>query len=338
MVDTSAPTTAKPRRERVVEYHPPEPVQTAPIWRWPPAPARLFKWIFGFPGFLWPWNALYLAIAVVTWQFLTPSLATMCTLEPGWIALVLLRNAGLIVLVAGAWHLRLYALKAQGTEYKYSGRWLAKDNNNFLFRDQLLDNLFWTFASAVPIWTAYEVLTLWAMANGTIPALDFWASPVYSIGLLVFIPIFREFHFYCIHRLIHWPPLYRTVHKLHHNNINPGPWSGLSMHPVEHVLYFSGVLLHWIVPSAPVHAIFHLFHLAFSPSQGHNGFDQVVLKDGTTMSVDNYNHYLHHRYFEVNYGDGLVPLDKLFGTFHDGTKEAHERMNRRFLKKGQPDA
>ena len=43
-------------------------------------------------------------------------------------------------------------------------------------------------------------------------------------------------------------------------------------------------------------------------------------------------HYLHHRYFEVNYGgDGRVPIDKWFGTFHDGSPEAHEAMNKRVL-------
>ena len=33
----------------------------------------------------------------------------------------------------------------------------------------------------------------------------------------------------------------------------------------------------------------------------------------------------------MNYGDGSVPLDKWFGTFHDGTEEAQERMNERFM-------
>jgi sterol desaturase/sphingolipid hydroxylase (fatty acid hydroxylase superfamily) len=36
----------------------------------------------------------------------------------------------------------------------------------------------------------------------------------------------------------------------------------------------------------------------------------------------------------VNYGDGLVPFDRIFGTFHDGTDKAIEAMNRRFLKRG----
>jgi sterol desaturase/sphingolipid hydroxylase (fatty acid hydroxylase superfamily) len=35
----------------------------------------------------------------------------------------------------------------------------------------------------------------------------------------------------------------------------------------------------------------------------------------------------------VNYADGLVPLDKLFGTWHDGTAEGEARMNARYEKR-----
>jgi sterol desaturase/sphingolipid hydroxylase (fatty acid hydroxylase superfamily) len=105
------------------------------------------------------------------------------------------------------------------------------------------------------------------------------------------------------------------------------------MHPVEHILYFSGVLLHWIVPSHPLHVIFHLQYVAFSPAQGHSGFGRVVLGRQRTLNTDHYFHYLHHKYFEVNYGDPLLPFDKWFGTFHDGSKEAQEAMNRRVLRR-----
>ena len=91
---------------------------------------------------------------------------------------------------------------------------------------------------------------------------------------MVLIPLYRELHFYAVHRLIHWPPLYRTIHSLHHRNTNPSPWSGLSMHPLEHVLYFSAVVLHWVVPSHPIHAMYTLFHLAMAPVPGHSGFDR----------------------------------------------------------------
>jgi sterol desaturase/sphingolipid hydroxylase (fatty acid hydroxylase superfamily) len=47
-----------------------------------------------------------------------------------------------------------------------------------------------------------------------------------------------------------------------------------------------------------------------------------------------YAHDLHHKYFEVNYGgDGLIPLDKWFGHWHDGSIEGEARMNARFEKK-----
>jgi sterol desaturase/sphingolipid hydroxylase (fatty acid hydroxylase superfamily) len=302
-----------------------------PVFVWPARPLGLVKWLAGYPGHILPWNLFYAVVAVLVWAYLTPPLDTMREFEAGWIAFVLVRNAALSVLVYGFLHLRLYMRKAQGTMFKYNPRWPDKDNPTFLFSDQNVDNMIWTFASGVPIWTAYEVLSLWVFANGYIPYVSFEAHPYYFVLLMLLIPLVREVHFYAVHRLIHWPPLYRTVHHLHHKNVNPGPWSGLAMHPGEHLLYFSGVLLHWIVPSHPVHALFHLLHAGLSPAQGHTGFEKVVVGERTAIDTECYAHYLHHKYFECNYADGSVPLDKWFGTFHDGSEEAHRRMNERFL-------
>jgi sterol desaturase/sphingolipid hydroxylase (fatty acid hydroxylase superfamily) len=75
----------------------------------------------------------------------------------------------------------------------------------------------------------------------------------------------------------------------------------------------------------------HLVHAGLSPAAGHSGFDEVELKAGKTV-LPNHNlfHYLHHRYFECNYGgDGSVPIDRWFGSFHNGSREAHTRMRAR---------
>ena len=101
------------------------------------------------------------------------------------------------------------------------------------------------------------------------------------------------------------------------------------MHPGEHVLYFSGALLHFILPSHPIHALFHLMHAALSPAQGHVGFDKVILDDERAMDTHSYAHYLHHRYFNCNYADGVVPLDRWLGTFHDGSPEAQKHLQDR---------
>jgi sterol desaturase/sphingolipid hydroxylase (fatty acid hydroxylase superfamily) len=67
---------------------------------------------------------------------------------------------------------------------------------------------------------------------------------------------------------------------------------------------------------------------------GHIGFEKLELTADTPLTTHAYAHYLHHKYFEVNYGgDGLIPLDKWFGYFHDGSKEGDARMDARFEAK-----
>ena len=74
--------------------------------------------------------------------------------------------------------------------------------------------------------------------------------------------------------------------------------------------------------------------LGAAPAQGHTGFDRLVVGEDASMDASYYAHYLHHKYFEVNYADGMVPLDKWFGSFHDGTAEAHEAMKARRRRRG----
>jgi len=95
------------------------------------------------------------------------------------------------------------------------------------------------------------------------------------------------------------------------------------MHPVEHLLYFSVVLIHWIVPSHPLHFLFNSQHTALTPAPGHSGFEGKL---GKFLSFGSYFHYLHHRLFECNYGESTIPLDKWFGIFEDGSQTQTEKM------------
>ena len=312
-------------------WRPPYLIETPAPFAWPPRPVASLKWLLGY---LWPWNSLYLGIAMATWFFLTPDLAGMRSFELGWIGLILGRNLAMTVLIVGAWHVYFYVFQRQGTDFKYTSRPLATKSNSFVFGHQVRDNIFWTLASAVPIWTAYEVVTLWAYANDLLPFINWETSPVWFVALLLLVPALRDLHFYLVHRLLHWKPLYDSVHKLHHYNVNIGPWSGMAMHPVEHVLYFSGVLIHWVIASHPIHALFHLQHAAFTPAQGHCGFYRIVIQGDRALRIGNYFHYLHHKHFECNYGgDGLPVFDKIFGTHHDGSDEAQARIKERLSRR-----
>ena len=311
------------------EWRPPNPLRYAPIFVWPPRPKQFLQWLLAFPGFLWPYNSVYFLITVVTWLYLQPDLSRTAEFRIGWIAQMYLRNLALLWLTAGGWHALFYTFKWQDTERKFNPAWKSPNSKVFLWGNQLYDNIFWSCVSGCTVWTAYEVLFMWAYANGLIPAIDWRTQPVYFIVWLCLIPFWREFHFYWIHRLINWKPLYRYVHYLHHKNVNVGPWSGLAMHPVEHILYFSVVLIHWLVPSHPIHMLFNAQHTALSPAKGHSGFDDVLITDELSLRTGTLFHYLHHRYFECNYGEITIPLDKWFGTFHDGSATGDVAMQAR---------
>ena len=308
------------------EWQPDELPKPSPLFSLPWKPLKVLKYLFGPVGFLWPYNLAVALLAVLSWAYFTPSLERTATFGIGWVAEIYLRNVVLVILVAGAFHLRLYMQKAQGLKYKYTDKWMATNDTRFLFKDQTWDNIFWSLASGCLIWTGWEAVTLWGYSNKIIPFVDWRAHPVYFVLLMIGVVFLRQFHFFFIHWASHWKPLFRISHYLHHKNINIGPWSGLSMHPIEHLLYFSGVLFHWIIPSHPIHAIYHLMHAGVTPALGHTGFHRFATVGDKSMSGDNYFHYLHHRYFTANYGVPDVPLDYWFGTWHDGSPEDHAKM------------
>ena len=301
------------------EWRPNYPVEYAPLLVWPPRPLALLKWFFTWPGFMWPRNLMLLAISALSWFYTQPVLERCLVFKWDWMLQIWVRNECLIWLVYGGYYYYFYILKAEGTKGKYDLRWPARKSRVFLFHDQVLDNIFWTAGVAVFFWTALEALGLWLFANHYIPYLEWREHPVWFVVWLFLIPFWREFHFYCVHRLIHWKPLYRYVHYLHHKNINPNPWSGMAMHPVEVILYLSVAIIHWLIPSHPFHFLFNIQHAALTPACGHHGFEGPVLEE--MWPTGSYFHYLHHRYFECNYGEASLPLDKWFGTFRDGLQD-----------------
>ena len=309
-------------------------ILTQPLYIVPFKPLKFIKWIFGWNGYLFPWKFIWICMAVLCWFYLTPTMNQMQHLKFDWIAFIFFRNSIITFVYVGFFHWYWYLRKSQNTNFKYNAKFPETNNSKFLFRDQIKDNLIWTFCSAIPIWTAYEVLTLWAFANEFIFWVNWDLYPIYLIFLLFLFPFIHDLHFYLGHRLLHWKPLYRMVHKVHHYNINPGPWSGIAMHPIEHIIYFSGIMIYWIIPSHPIIAISHIFYAGLAPNNGHGGFDKIVFKNGKWISTESYYHYLHHKYFECNYaGDSMNFLDKVFGTFHDGTDVSYEKLKQKIRDK-----
>lgn len=318
-------------RDKRDNWAPNKPATTAPVFVLPPRPLAFLRWL---PSYFLPYNALFFLSALAWWYWVIPPMDVVQALEWGWVLRIFAVNVAAVFLWYFGFELYLYIRRAQGNRFKYNGKFPADTPSDvFWFRSQNLDNFLRGFLSGVPIWTAVQVIVLWAYANGVGTWLSVADHPVYLAIICLLVPAIHEVHFFCIHRLIHTPFLYKWVHSVHHNSINPSPWSSLSMHPVEHLLYFSTVFYHLIIPSNPVVVIYQLHFAGFGAVPGHIGFDRIEVTDRSAVGTHAYIHYLHHKYFEVNYGDGLIPIDRWLGTFHDGSRDADEKMKARFRQK-----
>ncbi len=317
-----------------MNYRPEQPIPVPPLYAWPPKPLAALRYLL--VDLTYPWGYIFAALSVILWQWLTPSISTMATLSPDWMALIWLRNAAVLTLFAGGLHWRLYIRRSQGSDYKYNTAWMTRDDARFTFRDQVRDNMFWSLASGVTIWSLYECLTWWWYASGQIEWVRFSEAPVYVVIMAFGVLFWSTFHFYLNHRALHWRPLFNIAHDLHHRNSNTGPWSGISMHPVEHLIYFSLFLLWWVVPIHPVLLIMTGLYQGVGPAISHSGFSRLKLAGGIEAPAGDYFHHLHHRFFHVNYGNTVTPLDKPLGSWHDGSAAGKALVKQRMRRFGNP--
>ena len=309
------------------------PLRSAPIVR-RPFEART---ILGHMVSVWhPLSSrtVILAVSVIVWLWFTPTLEQAASIRPSWVAGIWIRNLIIVLGSAGLTHLWLYRWKRQGDDLRYDTRPLAR-KRIFLFGDQVKDNMFLTLTSGVAVWTAWETFMWWAFANGVVPMLDLDSATgvLWFIVLLAIVPVYSANHFAVGHWLLHRGPAYRRIHAVHHKNVNVGPWSGLAMHPAEHLLLFADVWLFLVVPASPLHMLFAMMHHGVGAPLSHTGYDSIELGGGARrpvrLRVGDFHHQLHHRYIECNYGGLESPLDDLLGAFHDGTPEGDRRIAQR---------
>jgi hypothetical protein len=89
---------------------------------------------------------------------------------------------------------------------------------------------------AMGIASAYHIAAIVGRSRGwwltaALPATS--AEWAVFLGLFPLLGLASDAHFWVVHRAMHIPAVYSVVHRLHHLSRNPGPWSGMSMHPIE---------------------------------------------------------------------------------------------------------
>ena len=311
-------------------WKPEVPVESSPLFEWPLSPIKILQWM-KINYFSVSIRIFIITLATLTWLFASPALENCREFSLNWIVWIYFRNLALIILIAGGLHLYLYTFRRQGAELKFDHRWMAEKSKLFSFENQVFDNMYWTIVYAVSFWTGLEVIFLWSYSNGYLPQISWSQNPIWFVGLLFLIPIWHSMHFYWTHRLLHYKPIYDKVHSVHHRNVSIGPWSGLSMHPIESFIYMTSVFAHLILATSPFHLIFHLQFLVFNAVIAHSGFEGLVFKGKKVANTGRFHHQLHHRFFECNYGNAEMPWDRWFGTFNDGSDDAMKEIRKNRL-------
>ena len=154
--------------------------------------------------------------------------------------------------------------------------------------------------------------------------------PYYSILQFPLFIAFTDFCIYWIHRGLHHPSIYKTLHKPHHKWIMPSPFASHAFHPLDG----------WS-QSVPYHLfpfIFPLQKVAYVLLFGFINFWTVLIHDGEYVAnspVVNGAacHTMHHLYFNYNYGQFTTLWDRLGGSY----RQPNEELFRRETKMGQQE-
>lgn len=175
---------------------------------------------------------------------------------------------------------------------------------------------YWSLGVAQWTWWEWVMARLWSTGVVGFASNESILSDPYLLAWnvlwVMLTPLWRDLHFYIAHRFIHIRAMYKFVHSLHHRNPDPEPFSGMSMHPIEHVYYFSNAFTPSLYFSnlSPLIFLWNFVHLTIAPGAGHSGFED-------NWQGDQY-HFIHHAHFECNYGSPMSGfIDQFFGTFRE---------------------
>ena len=155
-----------------------------------------------------------------------------------------------------------------------------------------------------------------------------WPYFVFSVVLTI---LLHDTYFYWTHRFMHWKPVFKTMHLVHHRSTNPTPWAAFSFHPTEAIVE-AGIIpiVVFIYPLHPGAIALFALYMTFLNVLGHLGYE--LFPAGFTRSKFTFwhntstHHNMHHRYFNCNYGLYFNWWDRLMKTNHERYHEAFEEV------------
>mmetsp|Transcript_22175 Transcript_22175/g.61531 ORF Transcript_22175/g.61531 Transcript_22175/m.61531 type:complete len:259 (+) Transcript_22175:255-1031(+) len=154
----------------------------------------------------------------------------------------------------------------------------------------------------------------------------------YAILTIALLDYLHDAWFYWTHRALHWRPLYKHIHYMHHQSSSPSAYTGYSFHVLEAVIVFANEI--FVIFMFPIHTglhrLYHLFTTAIH-NGGHAGYELApfipsleqlvwVALHGTGNLCKGLNtvqhHDMHHRYPTKHFSLYFTHWDRWFGTLH----------------------
>jgi lathosterol oxidase len=187
-------------------------------------------------------------------------------------------------------------------------------------KEQVKKEIYWSIISSA-IFAFFGAVTYWFWLHNMtaiyINPLEYgiWYLPF----SLVLVLLFHETYYYWLHRAMHSPKIYKTVHKVHHQSLSTTPWTAFSFHPWESIL--EALIVPIILIIVPVNIYVLLFYLIFMTfSSVVNHLDIEIYSASFRKStfgklwIDATHHHFHHKEFNTNFGLYFTFWDKLMGT------------------------
>ncbi|XP_060524449.1 lathosterol oxidase-like [Cylas formicarius] len=127
--------------------------------------------------------------------------------------------------------------------------------------------------------------------------------------------IYHDYTTYWLHRIYHWPFLYKHFHKLHHKYKQPTAFSVTAIHPVEsmHIQMTMAIPL-FVVPVHWLPFYTCVFYAYYHGIIDHSGVNFKAFW-WQPWQPDAIFHDNHHQYFHVNFAFNISLWDKIHGTY-----------------------
>ncbi|KAK4512645.1 uncharacterized protein ATC70_003349 [Mucor velutinosus] len=179
----------------------------------------------------------------------------------------------------------------------------------------------WMTMLTLPFFTG-EVLGKSMLYGGMPKNVYEWLYLAASVPSFLF---FTDCGIYWFHRWMHHPLIYKHLHKLHHKWVIPTPFASHAFNPCDGFL--QSLPYHLYVFMIPMNKYLYLFMFTFV------NFWTVMIHDGEFISHSSVintsaHHFVHHVYFNYNYGQYFTFWDKLGNSHRQPTDEQYDKALR----------